>query len=487
MNPTVTLSPLARSIRNKQSGNAMLSMLMATVLMSSFVVWQGKQMVDERKNQSASLAARQLAQVTETVAGRMAELEDRFTTVYPSGAPTTDLRWLKNPATCSIPGIPARPNRPDGTPITESFLPCDFPDINESGSAYFISWTGPSNNLVAHVNVGDPTLPFTFHGDANGRFGGFIARKANAITEGGRERGMHRIYVSYSYDPDSNVLTGIADQTAPVPIRPESDPHSLHTDGSVRMDSGARIRWTGSNAWVGQDGHRAWVVGVDATFWGDNEVRVQGGNRLVAQGGTGGVTVTSGGGVTVNAASGVTVSAGGAGVFSAKGAATLSGDTGVNVRANSGTATIYGRNGITLQTVNASTPINITSRLTVSGNVTSSGSVEGLQFNPTKAFSVGGSCSPVGALGRDASGNTLNCVDSKWALVGGSAGMFSKVTRNLQRMTESDTWTHKMCFYTGMSHSPDSCLLRAFGPNADGLFTYTMSTNSARCYVTCYD
>lgn len=373
---------------SKQSGNAMVFILMATVAGASLVVWQGKQMVVERKHDAAILAARQLAQVTETLAGRIAELEGNFTATYAAGAPTTDLRWLKDPANCSLAGIPPKPNRPDGSPIVESFLPCDFPDFNESGNPYVISWTGAWPNLIATVNVGDPALPFTFQGDVNGRYGGLIASKANAVTEGGREDGMHRIYVSYQYNPDSDTLAGIADNTAPVPIRPEVDPHSLYRDGSTAMGAAARIRWEGSTVWVGQVANRAWLEGTDATVRAKNDLRVEGGQ----------VSVTANNGNAVVEASGAT--------------------------------TIYGGTGLSLRTGSQSHPVDVNVGLTAHGAIRSttgaiisdSSYVQGRYFYPSMAVASGSSCTgyAVGAIARSTAGAVVSCSDGTWSSPGGA-------------------------------------------------------------------
>src|SRR5690625_4331193 len=89
----------------------------------------------QQKQQEVDMAERSaahLATVAQATASRMFEMGQNFIDApgYGFSPPVDNLLWLKNPTECPDPTIPALPEKENGDPVQNSFLPCDFVHTN---------------------------------------------------------------------------------------------------------------------------------------------------------------------------------------------------------------------------------------------------------------------------------------------------------------------------------------------------------------------
>ncbi len=214
-----------------------IAVLLMSLLMSQFY---GLLATDQEQDRT-EVAAVHLAQVTQAVASRMFEMGSRFVsdTDYLGGAPPGppgSLAWLKNPATCSLPGLPAVPNDERDQPVEQSFLPCDFTDTDLFGNGYTVRWDLRYPGTRTTLVVGD--VPFVVEGERRDDIGGAIALKAARHSLAGFGESTLDEIVRYHFDPDTATLSAIIDRMAGF----AADPH-LRIDGGNPMDAGAGIVW----------------------------------------------------------------------------------------------------------------------------------------------------------------------------------------------------------------------------------------------------
>ena len=186
-------------------------------------------------------AAAHFAQVTQATASRVFELGSRVLveTGYAAGAPpgvAGSMDWLKNPATCGIPTIPALPSDEAGNPVDDSFLPCDFADTDIWGNGYGITWTLIYPGTRATIVVG--AVPFTVGGVRRDDIGGAMALKAQSYSLAGIGDSTLDLIINYDFDPATSTLSAVIDRSAGF----AADPH-LRIDGTNEMDAAAPIRW----------------------------------------------------------------------------------------------------------------------------------------------------------------------------------------------------------------------------------------------------
>lgn len=185
----------------------------------------------------ANISAANFAAVANTVAARFFELGPRFTVVYPSGKPpTTDLKWLKDPANCALSGIPTLPLKENSEPISASFLPCSTSDTDQWGNSYGISWSGTYPNVTITIQLG--AKPFLVNGIDRGDIAGMISMKASSLSTATALGYSSGIFVSYNYSVTNGALTSSIVRTGA-----SMEDGRLRTDGSNAMDSDASISW----------------------------------------------------------------------------------------------------------------------------------------------------------------------------------------------------------------------------------------------------
>lgn len=211
-----------------------------SVAMMGWFSYQQKQQEVDMAERSAS----HLAAVAQAAAGRMFEMGENFITApgyngTPPG-PGDRLLWLKNPNTCTgVSGIPALPEKENGEPVQNSFLPCDFEDTNPLGLQYRISWdlTYPHTQMIVRVREAGSD-EFLINGQRRDEIAGMIASRAYRHSHAGLGEGTQDVMISYRYDPDLNELTATIDRTASA----MADAF-LRIDGENEMDAAAPIRW----------------------------------------------------------------------------------------------------------------------------------------------------------------------------------------------------------------------------------------------------
>jgi|GEM_PF-2350405 len=238
-----------------------------------------------------SNAAAHLAQYTQAAASRQFEMGSQFVLAggYATGTPpAAGMLWLKNPATCSLAGIPALPNDEAGNPVDDSFVPCDFSDENIYGHTYTTSWTTTYPGTRMTIQLG--TVPFTIKGERRDDLAALLAIRAQRHSQAGIGDSTLDVFVRYDFDPATATLTAVVDRSAPF----APDPH-LRVDGTNMMDAAAPIRWASGLA-ITPNGTAMEVTapgGInlqnDTTFAG-NAVLTSGNLTVTA----GNVTVTAG-------------------------------------------------------------------------------------------------------------------------------------------------------------------------------------------------
>lgn len=247
-----------------------VSMILAAVAIAT-AAW-ATLMRDQLEVDMTETAAAHAAQVVSAVGSRLFEMESTITTStgYTTGSPpTSTLLWLKNPATCSTAGIPTVPNDEEGNAVDNSFLPCDFSDVNVFGHSYTISWTTTYPGTVATIQIG--SVPFTVNGVRRNDIAGAIALKANKHSMAGIGDGTMDSYIRYAYNRVSGTLTATIDRTGSF-----ASNAFLPKDGSEPMDAAASIRWGNSMAITPNGTNMEISVAAGSTITLQNDMIVNG-------------------------------------------------------------------------------------------------------------------------------------------------------------------------------------------------------------------